>query len=62
MGTFSAALTMAGVSAKTMAPRMGNVPLAAFLKNSRRDWSSSLFFFSFIGIEVNAYRPPNIGN
>lgn len=30
--------------AKTTAPTTGSAALAAFLKNSRRDWSSSLEF------------------
>lgn len=41
----SAALSMAGAPASTTAARIGSAPLAAFLKNSRRDWSSSFFIF-----------------
>jgi hypothetical protein len=36
---------MLGVLAKAIAAITGRVLLAAFLKNSRRLWSSSLFFF-----------------
>ena len=35
-----------------MAPKIGKAPLAAFLKNSRLDWSSSFFLFSFIIIII----------
>ena len=40
---------------------MGNAPLAAFLKNSLRDWSSSFSFFPFIRIRIDTYRPPSFG-
>jgi len=40
--------------------RMGKAPLAAFLKNSRLDWSSSSFllFSIYIGLK-DAYELPN---
>jgi len=51
---------MEGEFASTIAPKMGSAPLAAFLKNSRRDWSSSFFPFFFITLEVkDAYELPN---
>lgn len=38
--------------AKTTPPKRGNAAIAAFLKNSLRDWISSFVFFSSIIIEV----------
>ena len=42
---------MIGELAKAIAPMMGNAFLAASLKNSLRDWSSSFCFFAFIIIK-----------
>ncbi len=39
------ALTIVGVQASNIVLKIGIVPFAAFLKNSRRLCSSSLFFF-----------------
>ena len=40
---------------KAIAPSIGNILLAAFLKNSRLDWSSSIFFF-FSSIITSFYE------
>jgi len=48
IGCLFAAFTIVGALANMMAPRIGSAPLAAFLKNSRRDWSSSFLFSFFI--------------
>ena len=42
----------------TVRAKMGSAPLAALLKNSLRDWSSSFFFDFFITLEV-FLLPPN---
>ena len=48
--------------AKRLIPKMGRVPLAAFLKNSLRDWSPSSFSFFFITLEVSKLPPaPKFG-
>ena len=44
----SAALAIIGMLANAIAPKIGKAPLAAFLKNSRRFWSSSLFIFFYM--------------
>jgi hypothetical protein len=42
---------MFGTPARAIAPKIGNAPLAAFLKKSLRDWRlSSFFFFSSISM------------
>ncbi|MDE6633824.1 MAG: hypothetical protein K2J96_00995 [Bacteroidaceae bacterium] len=51
---------IAGALVSIIAPKMGRALLAAFLKNSLRDWSSALFLLFFITLEVkNAYELPN---
>lgn len=56
----SVALMIAGALVSIIAPKMGRALLAAFLKNSLRDWSSALFLLFFITLEVkNAYELPN---
>ena len=50
----SEALARIGIFANAIAPKIGRAPLAALLKNSRRDWSSSFLFFSiFMKMLVN---------
>ena len=44
-----------------MAPKIGKIPFAAFLKNSLRDLSSSLFSFLFITLEVLSCLPNSLG-
>jgi hypothetical protein len=44
----SAAFEIIGTLAIIARPKIGNAPLAAFLKNSLLDWSSSFFSFFFI--------------
>lgn len=56
----SDAFIMLGTLASTIAPRIGRAPLAAFLKNSRRVWSSSFFLLLCIIIWCCAYRLPEI--
>jgi len=38
------AFAITGMSANTIASKMGSIPFAVFLKNWRRDWSSSFLF------------------
>lgn len=54
------ALITPGTLASTIAPKIGSAPLAAFLKNSRRDWSSSVFLLLCIIVRYCAYRLPEI--
>lgn len=42
----------AGMLANAITPKMGRALLAAFLKNSLRDWSSALFLLFFITLKV----------
>ena len=55
MGSAVADWAMIGELANAIAPITGNAFLAASLKNSLRDWSSS-FFFSFMMLKI--YIPP----
>ena len=57
----SIALATMGLLAMIAAPIIGRVRFAAFLKNSRLDWSSSFFlFFCILFIELkDAYELPN---
>jgi nitrate reductase NapE component len=50
---------MVGAPLSNKAPRMGSAPLAAFLKNSLLDWSSSLFlsFSIFPMLKIAAHSP-----
>ena len=48
IGFSSEAWRIAGALASATAARIGSAPLAALLKNSRRDWSSPFFFLSII--------------
>lgn len=48
IGLSSLAATIEGTFANMIAPKIGNAPLAAFLKNSLRDWSLSFFLIFFI--------------
>ena len=45
---------MNGTLERSEAPKIGNAAFAAFLKNWRRDSSSSLFS-SFIGFDIEPY-------
>lgn len=47
-----------GMLAMTIAQRMGRAPLAALLKNSRRDWSSSSLF-SFMIVQSRPIGSPD---
>ena len=62
----SIAYTMFNAFVKITAPRIGNTPLAAFLKKSLRDWSSWPFIFSFSImikiIKVSLAELPKSGN
>lgn len=55
-GRGSAAFTIAGALANTVAAIMGSAPFAACLKNWRRLCSSSLFFLFFI-LMINYFLP-----
>ena len=67
IGIISDANMILGAFDNKIAPKMGIAPLAAFLKNSRLDWSSSSFLFcllivirlsiaySFIGFRLPLY-------
>ncbi len=46
---------MIGELASAIAPITGNAFLAASLKNSLRDWSSSFCFFSFMILKINRF-------
>ena len=48
----SSAFPNMGIFDKAIAHRRGSAPLAALLKNSRRDWSSSFFLFFSIFIRT----------
>lgn len=52
MIVFSAACAIMGELANAIAPMTGNAFLAASLKNSLRDWSSSFCFFSFMILKI----------
>ena len=45
---FSAACERIGACVRAITPKIGKALFAAFLKNSRLDWSSSFFFCSFM--------------
>ena len=48
-------LAIMGLLNITVAAKIGRAALAAFLKKSRLDWSSSFFFCSFILLGIKAY-------
>lgn len=56
----SPALANIGMFASAIAPRMGRADFAAFLKNSRRDWSSS-FLFCFMIVPSCPIDSPDLG-